>query len=55
MSNNGDNKIIVVRNIGNTLAMVPNEKIVDANIAWNTRMGGSKRSVERKFSTSRLE
>jgi hypothetical protein len=32
MSNNGDNKIIVVRNIGNTLAIVPNEKIVVANM-----------------------
>jgi len=32
VSNNRDNKIIVVRNIGNTLAMVPNEKIVVANM-----------------------
>jgi hypothetical protein len=32
MSNNGDNKIIVVRNIGNTLVMVPNKKIVVANM-----------------------
>jgi len=32
MSNNGDNKIIVVRNFGNTSAMVPNEKIVVANM-----------------------
>jgi hypothetical protein len=32
MSNNGDNKIIVVRNIGNTLVMVINEKIVVANM-----------------------
>jgi len=32
MSKNGDNKIIVVRNIGNTLVMVPNKKNVVANM-----------------------
>jgi hypothetical protein len=32
MSNKGDNKILVVNNIGNTLVMVPNEKIIVANM-----------------------
>jgi len=32
MSNKGDNKILVVSNVGNTLVMVPNEKIVVANM-----------------------
>jgi hypothetical protein len=32
MSNKGANKIIVVRNIGNTSVMVTNEKIVVANM-----------------------
>jgi len=32
MSNKGANKIIVVRNIGNTYVMVKNKKIVVANM-----------------------
>jgi hypothetical protein len=48
MSNKGANKIIVVKNIGNTSGMVTNENCCCKH-AWNTRMDGSKKNVERKL------